>query len=127
MDRLFARDGEMLFDFCRMPIGANDYAYDWYSLADKPGDLSLDSFSIDRDRERLIPYIRQAQQRHPDMELFASPWSPPAWMKNPPVYNAGSFSEDPEIRQCYANYFLRFVEAYQAEGIILLRYIYRMK
>ena len=38
-------------------------------------------------------------------------------MKNPPVYNNGSFSEDPAVRQCYADYFLRFVQDYQQVGI----------
>jgi glucosylceramidase len=117
MDRLFARDGEMLFDFCRMPIGANDYAASWYSHCEKPGDIDLNSFSIERDHDMLIPYIREALKRHPDLELFASPWSPPSWMKQPAVYNNGVVRPDPSIRQAYANYFLKFVEAYQEEGI----------
>lgn len=88
-------------NFCRMPIGANDYAMDWYSLDETPGDYALQHFSIDRDKERLIPYIQKAKTYAPDLKLFASPWSPPTWMKNPPVYNWGKLIWEPKNLQAY--------------------------
>lgn len=105
------------FNFCRLPIGANDYSENWYSLDETAGDYELKDFSISRDKQALIPYIKMAQAYLPGLKLFASPWSPPTWMKSPPVYNAGKLIRTQENLQAYANYFAKFVEAYQNEGI----------
>lgn len=120
MRALFAPE-ECGFGFCRLPMGANDFSMDWYSLDETPGDWEMKHFSIDRDRERLIPFIRQARQWSPDLELFASPWSPPTWMKTPAVYNYGRLNPDEKTLHAYALYFLKFVEAYRAEGIEIQR------
>lgn len=105
------------FNVCRVPIGANDYAEDWYSLDETAGDYALAHFGIERDKRRLIPYIREAQRYQPQMTLFASPWSPPTWMKSPPVYNWGKLVWTPENLSAYAHYFARFVQAYAEEGV----------
>jgi len=105
------------FNLCRLPIGANDYAEDWYSLDETPGDYALEHFSIERDKHCLIPYIKEAQRYQPEMKLFASPWSPPTWMKDPPVYNWGKLVRTAENLDAYARYFARFVQAYAAEGV----------
>lgn len=102
---------------CRLPIGANDYSEDWYSLNETPGDHDMRHFSIERDRNGLIPYIKRAQKYNKDLKLFASPWSPPTWMKNPPVYNSGKLIPTDDNLKAYALYFAKFVEAYAAEGI----------
>ncbi len=102
---------------CRIPIGANDYAEDWYSLDETAGDYALAHFSIERDKHCLIPYIKEAQRYQPEMTLFASPWSPPTWMKSPAVYNWGKLIWTPENLSAYARYFARFVQAYAAEGV----------
>ena len=120
LKELFAADAEACkLNFCCMPIGANDYAMDWYSLDETPGDYALQHFSIDLDKERLIPYIQKAKTYAPDLKLFASPWSPPTWMKNPPVYNWGKLIWEPKNLQAYADYFVRFVKEYQHEGITI--------
>lgn len=105
------------FSVCRVPIGANDYAEDWYSLDETPGDYTLSHFSIERDKRCLIPYIKEAQEYQPEMVLFASPWSPPTWMKNPAVYNWGKLVQTPENLSAYAHYFARFVQAYAEQGV----------
>lgn len=105
------------FNLCRLPIGANDYAESWYSLDETAGDYALSHFSIERDKHCLIPYIKEAQTYQPEMKLFASPWSPPTWMKSPPVYNWGKLIWTPENLGAYARYFARFVRAYAAEGV----------
>ncbi len=119
LDRLFSPDGEMKFELCRLPIGANDYSDDWYSLADVPGDWALEHFSLDRDRKKLLPYIRSALRRRPDIELFASPWSPPAWLKRPAVMNYGKLPMEKRTLTTYADYFVKFVQAYAAEGVTI--------
>ena len=105
------------FNIGRLPIGASDYAASWYSHNETEGDLQMRQFSIERDRRALIPYIRQALKLREDLRLFASPWSPPTWMKHPPVYNYGTMIWRKEILDAYALYFVKFVQAYQAEGI----------
>lgn len=105
------------FNVCRLPIGASDYAFNWYSLDETPGDYALTHFSIARDREALIPYIKEALKIAPDIRLLASPWSPPTWMKNPPVYNWGKLIWTEENLKAYANYLVKFIIAYQNDGI----------
>ncbi len=125
------------FTICRVPMGANDYARDWYSLNDTPGDFAMENFTIDRDRENLVAYIREAMEYNPDLQVWGSPWCPPAWMKTnnhyacrPDVVNdlpeAGAGQEgrtqfimEPEYLSAYALYFRKFVEAYRAEGVNL--------
>jgi glucosylceramidase len=117
LDDLFGPGDGCRFSFCRLPVGASDYAESWYSLNETPGDLAMERFSIERDRACLIPYIRAAGRRRADMTLFASPWSPPTWMKRPPAHNYGTLIWEPDYLRAYALYFLKFVRAYRKEGI----------
>lgn len=117
---LFGEDG-CRFSFCRMPIGASDFALEWYSLAEHPEDYAMERFSIGRDRGCLIPYIREAMRFRPDLRLFASPWSPPVWMKVRRVYNGSSLRPEPAVREAYALYLARTVEAFRAEGVPLVQ------
>ncbi|OPZ81195.1 MAG: Glucuronoxylanase XynC precursor [bacterium ADurb.Bin429] len=110
------RDG-CKFTFCRMPIGASDYGAEWYSLNETAGDFAMTHFSIARDKGCLIPYIKAAMAWQPELALFASPWSPPTWFKFPRAYNYGTMIWQPEYLDAYARYFLKFVQAYRAEGI----------
>lgn len=116
MNELFSPVGAGI-NFCRLPIGANDYSVDWYSLDEVPGDYALEHFSLERDKKALIPYIKEAKALAPDLRLFASPWSPPTWMKDPPVYNWGKLIRTPENLAAYANYFVKFIQGYAAEGL----------
>ena len=124
---------------CRLPIGASDYALDWYSYDETPGDFEMAAFSIARDRHGLIPYIQAAQAFQPALTFWASPWSPPTWMKVNKHYamRASSpgapannlmpgqeghegedlFIQDPRYFKAYALYFRKYVEAYRAQGI----------
>ncbi|MGG1314294.1 glycoside hydrolase family 30 protein [Cohnella laeviribosi] len=116
---LFHPDGELKFSICRLPIGASDYALEWYSHNETDGDLNMEHFSIDRDRRYLIPYIKEALKYNPKLQFFASPWSPPTWMKYPKAYNYGTLRWEKEILEAYALYFVKFVQAYREEGITI--------
>jgi len=116
LDGLFSEDGLHL-DMGRLPMGASDYALSWHSYDETEGDLALNDFSIARDRERLFPFVHEALARRPDLRLFASPWSPPTWMKFPAAYNYGTFRMEPEYLASYADYFVRYVEACAVDGI----------
>lgn len=119
-----ARAFTLLFDahegarlaYGRVPIGASDYALDRYTLSERGDDFELESFSIDRDRLRLIPFIQAALAVKPDLQLWASPWTPPAWMKQNNSTDGGRIREEPEILATYAVYLARFVEEYAGAG-----------
>jgi glucosylceramidase len=120
MDDLFAPQADGLrLTIGRMPIGANDYSLTWYSLDEVAGDYDLKHFSLERDELRLIPYLREGLKRQPKLVIFASPWSPPTWMKFPAVYNHGTIVQTPQNLTAYANYFLRFVAEYRQRGITI--------
>ena len=81
MSELFAPGKGANFTICRMPVGANDFSLDWYSYNETPGDFEMKNFSIAHDEKYLIPFIKNAQKYNPKLSLWASPWSPPIWMK----------------------------------------------
>jgi len=117
LDALFDPAEGCRFSLCRLPIGASDYAAEWYSHNEADGDYAMKHFSIVRDERHLIPYIRQARRRRPDLTLFASPWSPPTWMKFPKAYNYGTLVWTQRNLDAYALYFVKFIQAYAAAGI----------
>ena len=139
LQELFAPGVGANFSICRMPIGANDFSLDWYSYDEVPGDFGLEHFSISKDLETLVPFIKSAQRYQPKLKLWASPWSPPTWMKYNKHYAAeisgpdmppnglrpdqrgkeGSdmFIQEDAYFSTYAAYFARFIEAYRGEGI----------
>ncbi|MBR6513441.1 MAG: glycosyl hydrolase [Clostridia bacterium] len=105
------------FDYCRLSVGANDFALGWYSYNETEGDYAMEHFSIDRDKRYIIPAVKKAMERSHELRFFASPWSPPTWMKLPPVYNYGKMVMTDENLRAYALYFKKFIEAYRNEGI----------
>jgi len=107
------------FTLMRMPIGANDFSLRWYSLDERPGDYRMQHFSIDRDRDDLIPYIKAAMKYQPGLGIWGVPWSPPEWMKTNDHYKGGAMKQDPRTLAAYALYFEKYVQAYRAEGIKL--------
>ncbi len=105
------------FTYGRIPIGSSDYALGRYSLNETTDDYQMNDFSIERDREDLIPYIQAAQAVKPDIRFWASPWSPPIWMKDNNAFDGGNIENDPNVLEAHALYLARFVEAYAEEGI----------
>lgn len=87
---LFAPGVGASFTVCRMPVGANDFSRRWYSYDETDGDFGMEHFSIANDLGTLVPFIKNAQKYNPSLRLWASPWSPPAWMKYNHHYAARS-------------------------------------
>lgn len=81
LDEMFTAGKGANFTIIRTPIGASDFATDYYSYNDTPGDLEMKNFSIEHDRVALIPLIKAVQQRLPEVKIWGSPWCPPSWMK----------------------------------------------
>ena len=141
MRNFFEPGAGLNFNLCRMPVGANDFSRDWYSYDETDGDFSLEHFSVANDLETLIPFIKAAKQHQPNLKLWASPWSPPSWMKHNKHYAAAMphpwMNQEPNgLREdqvgaegtdmfileepyldAYARYFGRFIDAYRDQGI----------
>jgi len=116
---LFDPKGPLRLTWGRIPIGANDYAAEWYSHDEHAGDTELKKFSVARDEAILLPYIRAALKLKPDLKTLASPWSPPTWMKSPRAYNNGRLIDDAGIHRAYALYLARFIEEYRRHGVAI--------
>ena len=111
---MFGQDQHAL-SMGRIPIGASDYSAAVYSYDDGATDPELKRFSIDHDRDYILPTLRAALAANPDLFLFGSPWSPPAWMKYSNSMLGGNIR--PEHIPTYARYLQKFVEGYAAAGV----------
>ena len=105
------------YNLCRTTIHSCDYSAEEYTYDDVPGDKNLEHFTIDHDRKYRIGFIQRAlKAAKGNMKIFASPWSPPAWMKtNNDMLHGGKLK--PEYYQTWANYYVKYIEAYKKEGI----------
>jgi glucosylceramidase len=106
---------EMGLNVNRTCIGACDSAAKVYSYDEGDEDPDLKRFSIDHDREYILPVLRRVREINPDVFYFSSPWSPPGWMKWNKSMLGGSMSR--QYLAAYAQYFLKFLQAYAAEGV----------
>ncbi len=118
---LFSTDGNSIgISYLRISIGASDLSQSVYSYDDLPDgqtDVALNKFSIDENRKDLIPVLKQILQINPAIKILGSPWSPPTWMKTNNSSKGGSLK--PEYYDVYANYFVKYIQAMKAEGIII--------
>lgn len=105
------------YSLCRTHINSCDFGLGNYAYTEVDGDTEFKHFSIDRDRQKIIPMIKEAQKvaGHP-LTIFASPWSPPAWMKTNGMMNQGGKLK-PEYREAWARYYCRYIREYEKEGI----------
>jgi glucosylceramidase len=106
---------EMGLSVNRTCVGAADSAAKLYSYDDGDADPELNRFSIDHDREYILPVLRRVREINPDVFYFSSPWSPPGWMKWNKSMLGGSMSR--QYLSSYAQYFLKFLQAYAAAGV----------
>ena len=140
MTMLFSSTDGANFAWGRIPMGASDYATSRYTCDDtgtdvtpsssnRPAaDTSMASFSLTRDGQKLIPYIKAAQAVNPNLRFWSSPWTPPVWLKTgynsdsgtkkPSYFDGGSIvSGNSSYLTAYASYYSKFVMGYKAQGI----------
>ena len=98
MKELFEPGYGANFTICRMPIGANDFSQKWYSYNETEGDFLMKNFSISNDLETLVPFIKNALKYNNKIKLWASPWSPPSWMKYNKHYAAKSLLGNSDLQ-----------------------------
>lgn len=106
---------ELNLSVCRTTIGASDYSTHAYSYSEGKADVGMKRFSIEEDRKFVLPTLREALKVNPDLFLFSSPWSPPAWMKVGKSMTGGIIQK--KYFESYASYFAHFLQAYAAEGV----------
>ena len=100
----------------RTHINSCDFALGNYAYDEVDGDFDLKHFSIEHDRSAILPMLKEALRLSGGLKLFASPWSPPAWMKtNGQMNNGGQLK--PECRDVWARYYCRYIREYEKEGI----------
>lgn len=104
------------YTLARTNIHSCDFSSGSYTYTED-GDKELKTFSIAHDKQFRIPFIKQAiEAAGGKLPLFASPWSPPAWMKdNNNMLRGGKLKTD--YYQTWADYFVKFINAYEKEGI----------
>ncbi len=104
--------------YLRISIGASDLDEGVFSYAEVPAgqtDPGLDKFSLIKDQLHLIPVLKEILAFQPKLKIMASPWSPPAWMKDNVSSVGGKLK--PEYYQVYANYLVKYIQGMQAFGI----------
>ncbi len=119
VERLVNPETGIGMNLMRLCIGTSDFAplpyYSYNELPEGQTDPELTQFSIDKDRAYLLPVIKLALEKNPGMLFFASPWSPPGWMKSTGKLGGGRMLD--EHFASYAQYFVKYIKAYAAEGI----------
>lgn len=119
LNELFSLNG-IGVSYLRVSIGASDLDAEVFSYNDLPDgetDENLTKFSIEKDKENLIPVLKEILAINPDIKIMGSPWSAPTWMKTNNSSIGGSLK--PEYFSTYANYFVKYIQAYEAEGITI--------
>ncbi|MCA0237152.1 MAG: glycosyl hydrolase [Bacteroidetes bacterium] len=116
MEAHFDKKRGIGYTIARTNINSCDFSSDNYTYV-KDGDKDLNSFNIEHDRKYKIPFIKQAMAAAGGkLTLFASPWSPPAWMKdNNDMLHGGKLK--PAYYNSWARYYTKFIRAYEQEGI----------
>lgn len=101
-------------NYTRLCIGASDFATDLFSYS-QTEDYSLSNFDLSRDRVDVIPVLKEMKKINPGIHVMASPWSAPGWMKTTGSMVGGRLK--PECYDVYADYLIKYIEAYKEEGI----------
>lgn len=104
------------YSVTRTHIASCDFSLRNYTYAPIAEDMELEHFSIEPDRTWLLPMIKEAQNvAGADFRIMASPWTAPPWMKDNKTWNGGKLL--PKYYRVFAEYLVRYIEAYKAEGI----------
>lgn len=104
------------YSLTRTTIASCDFSLSNYTYAKVENDLTLEHFTIEDDKDDLIPMILDAKAISKEgFNIIASPWSCPPWMKDNKNYVGGKLL--PEFNDTFALYFSKYLNAYKKEGI----------
>jgi len=115
IDAYYSLEKGIGYSLIRTTIHSSDFSSGSYTYI-KEGDKELKSFTIDHDRKYRLPLIKKALAVAGNVPFYVSPWSPPAFMKdNKNMLRGGKLL--PEFRQAWANYYVKYIQALEKEGI----------
>ena len=116
MDAYYSVDKGIGYSLARTIIHSCDFSSDSYTYIEE-GDTELETFSINHDKKYRLPFTKKAiAAAGGELLMYASPWSPPAFMKtNNNMLQGGKLK--PEFYQPWANYYAKFIKAYEKEGV----------
>ncbi|MGQ1948385.1 glycoside hydrolase family 30 protein [Geofilum sp. OHC36d9] len=127
---LFSAQKGIGFSMCRTAVGSSDFGLGAYSYSETPEDYEMNHFSVARDEKTVIPFINAAYSQNSELKIFASPWSPPGWMKYSGIMDGGKknaennkLKADPKIYAAYALYFTKYVQEYAKRGVHIDRLV----
>ena len=112
----FNKEEGLNYSIGRVHMNSCDFSLENYTYVDEY-DETLETFDISREKRWVIPMIRDAERiRGEKIDLLASPWSPPGWMKDTGKMNNGG-KLLPKYYDLWAKYYAKFIDAYQAEDL----------
>ena len=115
IDAYYSVDKGIGYSLIRTTIHSSDFSSGSYTYI-KEGDKELKTFNIDHDRKYRLPLIKKALATSGKIAFYVSPWSPPAFMKdNKNMLRGGKLL--PEFRQAWANYYVKYIQALEKEGV----------
>jgi len=116
LDAYYSPERGIGYTLARTNINSCDFSSASYTYVTE-GDKTLSSFDIAPDLKYKIPLIKRALAASGNkLKLFASPWSPPAYMKdNNDMLHGGHLR--PEYRQAWALYYTKFIKSYRQAGV----------
>lgn len=115
LNAYFSEEGAN-YSLTRTHMNSCDFSLNQYSYAPVADDMTLENFSVEEDRDDIIPMIKEAQAISKDgFKILASPWTAPPWMKDNNEWVGGKLL--PEYYDVWALFFSKYADAYKAEGI----------
>jgi glucosylceramidase len=106
--------------YLRISIGASDlddHVFTYNDISPSDTDPDLEHFTLEEDKENLIPLLKEILQLNPSIKIMGSPWTAPLWMKTNKLAKGGSLM--PEHYATYAKYFVKYIKGMEAEGIVI--------
>ena len=114
LDMLFGQSGLNL-NIARISVASSDFSLKTFSYDDVVDDVDMKYFSIEPDKEYVIPILKEILELKPELFIFSSPWSPPGWMKTGGSM-CGGFMRMKYVK-AFASYYVHFLQAYKEAGI----------
>jgi glucosylceramidase len=115
--------GQIGISYIRISIGASDLSASDFTYNQTSGDFNMNNFSISAENQDLLPILKKIIAINPSIKIIATPWTAPTWMKVNTTgnngYTGGSLNTAAGYYDAYARYFVKYLQAMQAQGITI--------
>ncbi|WP_121808315.1 glycoside hydrolase family 30 beta sandwich domain-containing protein [Mucilaginibacter kameinonensis] len=116
-------NGQIGISYIRISIGASDLSANDFTYNQTAGDFNMNNFSISAENQDLLPILKKIIAINPSIKIIATPWTAPTWMKVNTTgnngYTGGSLNTAAGYYDAYARYFVKYLQAMQAQGITI--------